>query len=93
MEFHRARLRSKDEAVLLQIPAVLPVLEIVRVGRSGKDNQPIEVSEYIIPGDRVETVHVLERDESAQWPWPDEPGATYLVPPLYLATAPSATSH
>lgn len=54
---------------------MLPVVEIVRVRRSGKDNQPIEVSEYIIPSDRVETVHVLERDESAQWPWPDEPGA------------------
>jgi DNA-binding GntR family transcriptional regulator len=73
MEFHRSRLPSKDEATLLQIPAVLPVLEIVRVGRSAKDNEPIEVTEYIIPSDRVETVHVLHRDDSAAWPWPEEP--------------------
>ncbi|HEY2442834.1 MAG TPA: GntR family transcriptional regulator [Streptosporangiaceae bacterium] len=68
MEHHRSRLPTKDEAAALQIPVVLPVLEIVRVGSSAKDNQPIEVSEYIIPGDRVETAHMLHRDESAAWP-------------------------
>jgi DNA-binding GntR family transcriptional regulator len=73
MELHRSRLPTQDEAALLQIPVVLPVLEIVRVGRSARDGKPIEVTVYIIPGDRVETAQVLERDESAQWPWPDDP--------------------
>jgi hypothetical protein len=50
------------------------VLEIVRVGTSAKDGRPIEVTMYVIPSDRVEQVVVLERDESARWPWPeDEP--------------------
>ena len=35
---------------------------------------PIEVTMYVIPSDRVEQVVVLERDESAKWPRPDEPG-------------------
>ena len=74
-EYHRARMPAKDEADLLQIPVTLPVLEIVRVGRSAKDDQPIEVTMYVIPSDRVETFQVLHRDESAAWPWPDQPGA------------------
>jgi hypothetical protein len=44
----------------------------VRVGTSGSDGQPIEVTEYIVASDRVETVHVLHREESAQNPWPDD---------------------
>ena len=66
---------AKDEADLLQIPVTMPVLEIVRVGRSAKDDQPIEVTMYVIPSDRVETFQVLHRDESAAWPWADQPGA------------------
>jgi GntR family transcriptional regulator len=65
---------SKEEADLLQIPMTLPVLEVVRVGQSAWDGLPIEVTMYVIPSDRVETVQVLERDESASWPWPDQPG-------------------
>ncbi len=72
MELHRARMPTKDEAGLLEIPTSLPVLEIVRVGTSGSDNKPVEVTEYIVASDRVETVHVLHRDESAQDPWPDD---------------------
>jgi DNA-binding GntR family transcriptional regulator len=71
-EFHRARMPTKEEAGLLEIPFTLPVLEIVRVGTSGGDGKPIEVTEYIVASDRVETVSVLHRDESAQEPWPDE---------------------
>lgn len=71
MEIHRARMPSKEEAALLEIPTSLPVLEIVRVGTSGADNKPVEVTEYVVASDRVETVHVLHRDESAQQPWPD----------------------
>jgi len=72
MEYHRARLPSKAEAAELQIPMTMPVLEIVRVGRSASDNQPVEVTEYVIPSDRVETVHELHREKSAAWPWPDD---------------------
>jgi GntR family transcriptional regulator len=71
MELHRARMPTKDEADLLEIPVSLPVLEIVRVGNSGGDGKPIEVTEYIVASDRVETVNVLHRDESAQDPWSD----------------------
>jgi GntR family transcriptional regulator len=74
VEFHRARMPTRDEAALLEIPTSLPVLEIVRLGTSGGDGQPVEVTEYIVASDRVETVHVLHRDESAQGPWPDEQG-------------------
>ncbi|MEV4278691.1 GntR family transcriptional regulator [Actinoplanes xinjiangensis] len=71
MEIHRARMPSKEEAALLEIPTSLPVLEIVRVGTSGTDNKPVEVTEYVVASDRVETVHVLQRDPSAQEPWPE----------------------
>lgn len=76
IEFHRARMPSTNEAAVLEIPTSLPVLEIVRQGVSGVDNLPVEVTEYVIASDRVETVHVLHRDESAQDPWPDVPSAT-----------------
>ena len=72
MEIHRARMPTKGEAELLDIPTNLPVLEIVRVGTSGLDGKPVEVTEYIVASDRVETIHVLHRDESAQDPWPDD---------------------
>jgi DNA-binding GntR family transcriptional regulator len=72
MEIHRARMPTQDEARLLEIPITLPVLEIVRVGTSGRDNKPIEVTEYIVASDRVETVHILQREESAQSPWQNE---------------------
>jgi GntR family transcriptional regulator len=74
IEYHRARMPARNEAELLQIPVTLPVLEIVRVGRSAKDDKPIEVTLYVIPSDRVVTCHVLQRDESTEWPWPDQPG-------------------
>ena len=73
MEYHRARLPAGNEAAELQIPVTMPVMEIVRIGRSALDGEPVEVTEYVIPSDRVETVHELHRDESAAWPWPDDP--------------------
>ncbi|MER7169702.1 GntR family transcriptional regulator [Micromonospora sp. NPDC000207] len=74
LEIHRARMPDKEEAALLEIPTSLPVLEIVRVGTSGTDDRPVEVTEYVVASDRVETVHVLHRDEKAQEPWPEDPG-------------------
>lgn len=78
VEFIRARLPSREEAGELQIPLSLPVMEFVRVGRSGSTGKPVEVTATVIPSDRVESVQVLERDEAAQQPWPDDednPGA------------------
>lgn len=72
MEIHRARMPTAEEARLLEIPVSLPVLEIIRIGTSGGDGKPIEVTEYVVASDRVETVHVLHRDESAQDPWPGD---------------------
>ena len=66
---------AKDEADLLQIPVTLPVLEIARVGRSAKDDQPIEVTMYVIPSDRVKTFQVLAPGESAAWPWQTSPAS------------------
>ena len=71
IEIHRARMPTKDEAASLEIATSLPVLEIVRVGTSGLDGKPVEVTEYLVASDRVETVHVLHRDQSAEAPWPD----------------------
>ena len=81
-EHQRARMPTNTEAELLQIPTTIPVLEITRVGTSAKDGRPIEVTQYVIPSDRVEQIVILERDPSAAWPWPDpdqsgpEPDAT-----------------
>jgi GntR family transcriptional regulator len=58
---------SSEEARLLEIPMTMPVMELVIVGRSGRDNQPLEVTIRVIPGDRVELVSELVRDESAAW--------------------------
>jgi DNA-binding GntR family transcriptional regulator len=79
IEWHqiiRVRMPAKDEAGLLQIPTTLPVMEIVRVGYSGVDQQPVEVTEQIIPGDRVEVFGLLRRDDSALAPWPDDDTTT-----------------
>jgi DNA-binding GntR family transcriptional regulator len=75
-EIHRARMPTREEAALLEIPAGLPVLEIVRTGRSGTDGEPVEVTEYVIASDRVETHHTLQRVDDAKEPWPDEPEET-----------------
>jgi GntR family transcriptional regulator len=55
----------------LAIPKGLPVQEIVRVGYSAKDTKAIEVTQVIIPSDRVEEVVHLKRDKSAAWPHRD----------------------
>ena len=72
VEYHRARLPAAEEASELEIPLSVPVLEIVRVGRSGRTSKAVEVTQTVIPSDRVETVQVLERDDAAQAPWPDD---------------------
>lgn len=73
----RARMPSGEEARLLRMPrSGLPVLELTRVGHSGRTGQPVEVTVAVIPADRVETWTDLPRDESAHWPIrPVEPGA------------------
>jgi GntR family transcriptional regulator len=72
MEYTRARLPSRGEAAELQVPVTMPVMEIVRVGRSALDGNPVEVTECVIPGDRVETVQELHPGELASWFQGDE---------------------
>ncbi|MER8003051.1 GntR family transcriptional regulator [Streptomyces sp. NPDC095613] len=67
-EITRTRMPSAEEASLLQIPGVLPVMEMILVGRSGRTEDALEVTIRVIPGDRVELVADLVRDASAQWP-------------------------
>lgn len=78
-EYHRSRLPTRSEAAELQIPASLPVMEIVRVGCSALDGQPVEVAQAVIPGDRVEMVHELPRDSPTPWPWPEDQGMNAKV--------------
>jgi GntR family transcriptional regulator len=59
---------SSEEAGLLEIAGRMPVLEIARVGTSGRTNRPIEVTVCVVPADRVEIVSRLRRDTSARWP-------------------------
>lgn len=59
---------SAEEAKLLGISTALPVFEVTMVGHSARDDQPIEVTIKVIPGDRVELVTDLVRAESAAWP-------------------------
>jgi DNA-binding GntR family transcriptional regulator len=66
VEFFNPRMPSEGEAAMLQIPASLPVLEIVRLGNSGADGQPVEVTEQVVAGDRAEIVRVPQRDEVVQ---------------------------
>jgi GntR family transcriptional regulator len=70
VEIRRGRLPDRDEAVLLQIPTGLPVQEVVRVGFSAKDDKAVEVTQTVIPCDRVEDISHLKRDASAAWPLP-----------------------
>ncbi|WP_051466572.1 UTRA domain-containing protein [Actinomadura oligospora] len=68
LERRRVRMPTQDETKLLLIPADLPVWEIVRTSYSAKDENAVDVTQVIIPGDRMEEVSRLRRDESAQWP-------------------------
>lgn len=63
-EISRARVPSKDEATLLQIPVDRAVMEIARVGTSARTGAAIEVTLCVIPGDRVEIVTPIRREES-----------------------------
>lgn len=67
-EITRVRMPSAEEAKLLEIAQALPVFEIVMTGYSGRDDQPIEVTIKVVPGDRVELCTDLVRGESAEWP-------------------------
>jgi GntR family transcriptional regulator len=67
-EITRVRMPSPEEANLLEIAQALPVFEITMTGYSARDDQPIEVTIKIIPGDRVEMCADLVRGESATWP-------------------------
>ncbi|GAA2434422.1 hypothetical protein GCM10010191_56060 [Actinomadura vinacea] len=68
LERRRVRMPTVDEARLLLIPVELPVWEIVRISYSAKDENAVDVTQVIIPGDRMEEVSRLRRDASARWP-------------------------
>lgn len=67
-EITRVRMPSSEEAKLLDIAQALPVFEITMTGYSARDDQPIEVTTKVIPGDRVELCADLVRGDSATWP-------------------------
>lgn len=71
-EHARARMPHPSEADLLQIAARAVVLEFARVGISAKTHAPVEVTICVIPADRVEIITPLERDQTAQWPHPNQ---------------------
>ncbi|GAA4081540.1 GntR family transcriptional regulator [Actinomadura miaoliensis] len=70
LERRRVRMPTVEERKLLLIPSSLPVWEIVRVSYSAKDEKAVDVTQVIIPGDRMEEVAQLRRDDSARWPHP-----------------------
>lgn len=67
-ETTRARMPSREEAKLLEIPTSVPVFELVLIGTSARSGQPLEVTVRVIPADRVEMVAEFIRDETATWP-------------------------
>lgn len=68
VEYIRTRMPSREESSLLEISQEMPVLETAILGKSAKTGDVIEVTIRVIPGDRVELVSDLRRDESAKWP-------------------------
>lgn len=68
-EYTITRMPTTEEARLLRMPSSgMPVLEMTRVGRSARTNDPVEATVIVIPADRVVLVATLERAKSAQWP-------------------------
>jgi GntR family transcriptional regulator len=67
VEYMRVRMPTPEEARLVEMPDAMPALELARVGTSGADRLPIEVTMCVIPADRVEVVTNLRRAPSAQW--------------------------
>ncbi|MBW8486712.1 GntR family transcriptional regulator [Actinomadura parmotrematis] len=68
MERKRVRMPTQAETRLLLIPADLPVWEIVRLSYSAKDEKVVDVTQVIIPGDRIEEISKLRREGAATWP-------------------------
>ncbi|WP_256098405.1 GntR family transcriptional regulator [Streptomyces agglomeratus] len=64
----RVRMPDREEAQLLTIAMVMPILETTIVGTSALTERPIEVTIRVIPGDRVELVSDLQRSRAARWP-------------------------
>jgi GntR family transcriptional regulator len=64
----RVRMPDREEAQMLGIPTLIPILETTIVGTSAKTGQPVEVTIRVIPSDRVELVSKLQRGPSARWP-------------------------
>ncbi|MFJ8822390.1 GntR family transcriptional regulator [Streptomyces sp. NPDC102467] len=67
-EVTRARMPSREEAKLLEMPTSMPVLETTTTGTSARTGQAVEVSVRVIPADRAEIVSKLQRGAGARWP-------------------------
>lgn len=67
-ETARAAMPNREEAELLGISSLMPVMRILRIGISALDGLPAECSAYVIPSDRVEIHSSLTRGPSARWP-------------------------
>jgi GntR family transcriptional regulator len=64
----RAAMPGREEARLLGISRHMPVMEILRVGRSARTGKVVEATLYTIPCDRIEIQAELQRGPSAEWP-------------------------
>jgi GntR family transcriptional regulator len=73
-EIHGARMPTKEEAGLLDMPMRIPVNEVIRVAVSAATSRPVEVSVIVMPSDRVRHVVHLKRDETARYEVLSRPG-------------------
>jgi GntR family transcriptional regulator len=66
-ELTRARIPTAEEAELLGIDPLFPVMEICRVSTSASTGKPVDVTVMVIPSDRIEIFQELHRDPSAAY--------------------------
>ncbi|GAA3037610.1 GntR family transcriptional regulator [Streptosporangium longisporum] len=73
-ELTRARTPTTEEAELLGISPLFPVLEICRVSVSASTGEPVDVTVMLIPSDRIEIFQELKRDRTATYEVLSPPG-------------------
>jgi len=64
-ELTRARTPSLEEAELLGIDPLFPVMEICKVSISASTGTPVEVTAMVVPSDRIEIFQDLRRGHTA----------------------------
>ncbi|MFF5115028.1 GntR family transcriptional regulator [Streptosporangium sp. NPDC000509] len=73
-ELTRARTPTIEEAELLGVDPLFPVMEICKVSVSASIGTPIEVTVMVIPSDRIEIFQELQRDHTAAYEVLSPPG-------------------